>query len=240
MVLSLQLLEIQNEQLNDNDEGGSMAPNESCQGSLVDGSEENSDPSELPSPVFGSPSTSVRPESPVLGYEESPETVPEEWSLITETIRRDLSQPKLDGETDSILDHLRSRQEASTTPPAIHEYTIAWVCALPIELAAAVAVLDFEYPESPPIPAADENVYIFGRVGDHNIILGCPSDIYGTTSCAVVAAQMYVTFTALRFVLMVGIGGGVPNSSNDIRLGDVVVATLCRDSKHKKILIMQL
>ena len=35
---------------------------------------------------------------------------------------------------------------------------------------------------------------------------------------------MRVTFRSVRFVLMVGIGGGVPSAEADIRLGDVVVS----------------
>ncbi|KAI1035606.1 hypothetical protein LB504_006149 [Fusarium proliferatum] len=46
----------------------------------------------------------------------------------------------------------------------------------------------------------------------------------GTSSAAVIAARMKSTFTAIRFGLMVGIGGGVPSDQADIRLGDVVVS----------------
>lgn len=42
-------------------------------------------------------------------------------------------------------------------------------------------------------------------------------------SSAAVAMQMKSTFTSIRFGLMVGIGGGVPNKEADIQLGDVVV-----------------
>jgi hypothetical protein len=38
------------------------------------------------------------------------------------------------------------------------------------------------------------------------------------------------TFTGIRFGLMVGIGGGIPNKDVDIRLGDVVVSQ--PDSTH--------
>jgi hypothetical protein len=36
--------------------------------------------------------------------------------------------------------------------------------------------------------------------------------------------QMKATFPAIRFGLMVGIGGGVPSKEVDIRLGDIVVS----------------
>jgi len=39
-----------------------------------------------------------------------------------------------------------------------------------------------------------------------------------------VATQMKATFRSVRFGLMVGIGGGVPSTDSDIRLGDVVVS----------------
>ena len=45
----------------------------------------------------------------------------------------------------------------------------------------------------------------------------------GTTAAAMVATQMAATFRKLRFGLLVGIAGGVPDME-DIRLGDVVVS----------------
>lgn len=47
--------------------------------------------------------------------------------------------------------------------------------------------------------------------------------MYGTVSAATVVSRMHVTFPRLQFALMVGIGGGVPSKSHDIRLGDIVV-----------------
>ncbi|CAG7939054.1 unnamed protein product [Penicillium salamii] len=74
-------------------------------------------------------------------------------------------------------------------------------------------------------PKSDYNAYTFGSVGVHNIVIAClPSGVYGTTSAAVVLAQMLPTFPSLRFGLMVGIGGGVPSKDIDIRLGDLVIS----------------
>ncbi|KAF3903503.1 hypothetical protein ABW20_dc0110180 [Dactylellina cionopaga] len=104
------------------------------------------------------------------------------------------------------------------------DYTVGWICAIPIEKAAAVAILDEEHaPISTHV--TDTNVYSFGRVGRHNVVIGClPAGAYGTVSAANVAAQMRVSFPALRFGLMVGIGGGAPSLANDVRLGDIVVS----------------
>lgn len=107
------------------------------------------------------------------------------------------------------------------------DYTVGWVCALPVELAAAQEMLDEEH-ETPQIDAHDTNIYTCGRIGEHNVVIAClPEGQTGTHSAAAVAVQMNSTFTSTRFGLMVGIGGGVPvddSEEMDIRLGDVVVS----------------
>ncbi|KAF1963801.1 hypothetical protein CC80DRAFT_13282 [Byssothecium circinans] len=104
------------------------------------------------------------------------------------------------------------------------EYAVGWVCALPVELAAAQEMLDEEH-ETPLSDAHDTNIYTCGRVGEHNVVIAClPEGQTGTHSAAAVAVQMGLAFTSTRFGLMVGIGGGVPSEEADIRLGDVVVS----------------
>jgi nucleoside phosphorylase len=103
-------------------------------------------------------------------------------------------------------------------------YTVGWVCALPVELAAAQEMLDEEH-DTPPSDAHDTNIYTCGRVGEHNVVIAClPEGQTGTNSAAAVAVQMKMAFPSTRFGLMVGIGGGVPSEEADIRLGDVVVS----------------
>jgi nucleoside phosphorylase/patatin-like phospholipase/acyl hydrolase len=112
-------------------------------------------------------------------------------------------------------------------PRAIEEYPVGWVCALPKEMAAARAVLDEEHEPFQSDNALDNNTYVLGRVGKHNVVMAClPAGVYGTNAAATVANNMLRTFTGLRFGLMVGIGGGIPNLEKevDIRLGDVVVS----------------
>ncbi|KAJ3951481.1 hypothetical protein N0V92_012105 [Colletotrichum tropicale] len=106
------------------------------------------------------------------------------------------------------------------------DFTIGWVCALPIELAAASGMMDEEYAQLPSQPT-DSNMYSYGRIGVHNIVVAClPAGQMGTNSAATVASQMKSSFPSLRFGLLVGIGGGVPNVEDDvdIRLGDVVIS----------------
>ncbi|KAH8689171.1 Pfs, NACHT and ankyrin domain protein [Talaromyces proteolyticus] len=103
------------------------------------------------------------------------------------------------------------------------DYTIAWVCALPIEMAAARAMLD-ETHESLPTHVDDYNTYLLGNIKQHNIVIACLPLEYGTNNAATVVTNLKRTFSAIRASLMVGVGGGVPSKA-DIRLGDVVVGT---------------
>ena len=104
------------------------------------------------------------------------------------------------------------------------EYTVGWVCALPVELAVAQELLDEEH-DAPPGAAHDTNIYTCGHISEHNVVIAClPKGQTGTNSAAAVASQMQSAFTSIRFGLMVGIGGGVPSEEADIRLGDVVVS----------------
>ncbi|KAL5362277.1 hypothetical protein BJX96DRAFT_166544 [Aspergillus floccosus] len=104
----------------------------------------------------------------------------------------------------------------------VDDYTVAWICALPLEAAAARAMLDKTH-GSPRRPN-DSNAYDFGELNGHYIAIAyLPDGVYGTVSAATVASRMRLTFRRLQFALMVGIGGGVPSKSHDIRLGDIVV-----------------
>ena len=115
----------------------------------------------------------------------------------------------------------------SKPPSSIEEYQVGWVCALPKELTAARALLNEEHKEFKIQVAQDDNSYVLGRIHEHNVVLAClPAGVYGTVSAATVANNMVKTFTGIRFGLMVGIGGGIPNLSKgvNIRLSDVVVS----------------
>ncbi|CAI6229044.1 unnamed protein product [Periconia digitata] len=124
----------------------------------------------------------------------------------------------------------------------INQYTIAWVCALPIELSAARMMLEGDEHDTPTL-AADENVYSFGTIGGHNIVIAClPDKDTGTVSMASLVAHLMRTFTKIRCGVLVGIGGGVPRIDRtalrihvdgpDIRLGDVVIGQPDRTNRH--------
>ncbi|KAL4947389.1 hypothetical protein BDW69DRAFT_204458 [Aspergillus filifer] len=80
---------------------------------------------------------------------------------------------------------------------ALDDYTVAWICALPLEAAAARLMLDKTHTQ--PQHIGDPNAYQFGELNGHHIVIAhLPNGIYGTV------------LPLLR--------------SNDIRLGDVVVS----------------
>ncbi|KAF5654868.1 Trp-Asp repeat-containing protein [Fusarium sp. NRRL 25303] len=118
------------------------------------------------------------------------------------------------------------REKTRLDSPSL--YTIGWIAALAIEQAAARALLDEEHSEPDnfhPSPS-DTNNYIWGRVGQHNIVIASlPAGVYGTTSAATTASDLVHSLPQIRFGLLVGIGGAIarPNDEQDIRLGDVVV-----------------
>ena len=105
------------------------------------------------------------------------------------------------------------------------EYMVGWICALPVERAAAEAMLDEKHDQPRRQLSSDHNFYTLGRIGGHNVVITClPAGVYGTSPAATVATQMQSSFERIRIGLMVGIGGGIPNAKTHIQLGDVVVS----------------
>jgi nucleoside phosphorylase len=109
-------------------------------------------------------------------------------------------------------------------------YTVGWICVLRCELNASRALLDEEHERLQP-GNKDDNSYLLGRMGKHNVVIAFPgSGINGTNAAAQTATNMVHTFRNIRFGLMVGVGGGAPKPPDpidplkDIRLGDVVVS----------------
>lgn len=105
------------------------------------------------------------------------------------------------------------------------DYTIGWVCASPPDMVVARELLDeeHEYPQLDP-SNGDHNVYAFGSIARHNIVITLSASITNQATAAV--AKMLASFKMIRYGLSVGIGGGVPSSNVDIRLGDVVVGSV--------------
>ena len=111
-------------------------------------------------------------------------------------------------------------------------YAIAWIAALYIERAAAEAMLDETHatPKGFIRHEKDENIYTWGRVGEHNIVIASlPPGMYGTISASTTAWSLLASLPSIRVGLLVGIGGGIarPDKGQDIRLGDIAVSQPC-------------
>ncbi|RYP75133.1 hypothetical protein DL771_002594 [Monosporascus sp. 5C6A] len=110
-------------------------------------------------------------------------------------------------------------------------YTVGWICAISTERVAAQTFLDEKHEGPEDISTHDNNSYQLGRIGKHNVVIAVlPDGEYGTSSAASAARDMLHSFPNTRIGLMVGIGGGAPSPSHDIRLGDIVVSAP-RDGK---------
>ncbi|KAJ5802103.1 uncharacterized protein N7503_004553 [Penicillium pulvis] len=103
-------------------------------------------------------------------------------------------------------------------------YDVAILCALRTELLAVRTLFEEEHHQLKTVQQ-DTNHYSLGRMGEHYVVATClPSGEYGTNAASAVMVNMQRSFPQVECILLVGIGGGVPSSENDIRLGDVVVS----------------
>ncbi|KAL4945797.1 hypothetical protein BDV06DRAFT_229971 [Aspergillus oleicola] len=119
-------------------------------------------------------------------------------------------------------------------------YTVGWVCVRDPELAAARTLLDEKH--EPPYTTNDDYKYLVGRMGEHNVAITRPASA-GRSAATAAATNLVRTFKKIRFVLMVGVGGGATNApsrpglrtpTEDIFLRDVVVG--CPHGNHGGVL----
>ncbi|OGM41814.1 hypothetical protein ABOM_009626 [Aspergillus bombycis] len=110
-----------------------------------------------------------------------------------------------------------SGPETGNSPDANEEYTIGWVSAAPIEMAAAKGMLDEEHGnlQTPP-QEADHNTYLLGSMRGFNVVIVClPRDELAASSAAVVATDMLFVIPHYD-----------DNDTRDICLGDVAIARM--------------
>jgi hypothetical protein len=111
-------------------------------------------------------------------------------------------------------------------------YAIAWIAALPVERLAAEAMLDEQHtaPTGFTRHQTDANVYTWGRVGEHTIVIASLAPgVYGTNSAATMASSLLDSLPSIRLGILVGISGSIArlDEGHDIRLGDVEVSQPC-------------
>lgn len=109
------------------------------------------------------------------------------------------------------------------SPHNTSRYTVGWISPLPLELTAAVGML-----EDPTTMEVDDDdvLYHVGRIGSHFVVMVvCPR--MGIEPAATALANIRRSFPNIKHVLVVGIAGGMPSYGPDMQeqivLGDVVV-----------------
>jgi nucleoside phosphorylase len=113
-------------------------------------------------------------------------------------------------------------------PSSRDEFAIAIICALPLEAEAVEDLFDEtydrlgEYYRKQP---GDNNAYVNGRVGKHNVVV-CYMPGMGKGSAASVASSLKISYKSIEVALVVGICGGAPypSSGGEIFLGDVIIS----------------
>lgn len=113
-------------------------------------------------------------------------------------------------------------------PTSRDDFAVAIICALTLEADAVEELFDETYDrlgrkyEKQP---GDDNAYINGRIGKHNVVL-CYMPGMGKGSAASVASSLKVSYTRIQVALIVGICGGAPypSSEEEIFLGDVIMS----------------
>ncbi|KAL4784863.1 nucleoside phosphorylase domain-containing protein [Aspergillus varians] len=119
---------------------------------------------------------------------------------------------------------------ASHVTLAKEDYYVACITVIPEEFAAFSQIFQVKHRAPLNIDKKDPNQYQFGEIAGHNVVLGT-SGTAGPHNAAETATNLKRSFHGIIFALLVGIGGGVPSSTCDIRLGDVVVAAGGRQSR---------
>jgi nucleoside phosphorylase len=113
-------------------------------------------------------------------------------------------------------------------PKSRNDFTIAIICALPLEAEAVEALFDETYDRFGKYygkQRGDANAYINGRIGKHDVVL-CYMPGMGKGSAASVASSLQVSYTVIDLALVVGICGGAPSPPEyqEIFLGDVIIS----------------
>ncbi|KAF5639783.1 ankyrin repeat [Fusarium tjaetaba] len=100
--------------------------------------------------------------------------------------------------------------ETVPEPRTHDDYHVRWVCALPTEQTAAIAMLDQRHAGLLK-PPNNNNTYILGCVGKHSVVIAyLPNGKFSTVLAATVTTNIISTFPNIKFCLMVDVGLSIP------------------------------
>ncbi|KAF4808876.1 hypothetical protein CGCSCA5_v011955 [Colletotrichum siamense] len=115
---------------------------------------------------------------------------------------------------------------ASLRPSRREDFSVALICALPIEFDAVALAFDETWPGNQFGKApGDYNSYTLGRMGSQNAVLVLLYKM-GKTSAASATTSLRHSFPSVNLAFLCGICGGVPSPSPDVEilLGDVIIS----------------
>lgn len=120
--------------------------------------------------------------------------------------------------------------QAPSKPPDRNGFKVAIICAMPLEAEMVELVFDKywkddgkRYGKAP----GDLNAYTTGMIGNHNVVLTCPSSM-DIKNAAVAPAYLRTSFQGIDIVFIVGVCGVVPihlSTMVEIVLGDCIIST---------------
>ncbi|KZL85143.1 hypothetical protein CI238_03043 [Colletotrichum incanum] len=107
-------------------------------------------------------------------------------------------------------------------------YTVGWVCTTITDYIASQAFLEKKYSQRNRISPNDYYICEFGSVGKHKVVIvyllsGQTAATDVNISLGAVCKRLSEAFHMLSAILVVGTGAGVPFTTQDVCLGDVVV-----------------
>lgn len=121
--------------------------------------------------------------------------------------------------------------------PRLKDFTVAWICPLPVETTAALFMFDEDYDQVLGLERqkGQHAQYHFGKICGHNVVVvGFPAAEVGIAVSGTIAAEIRRDIPNLDVAFLVGIGGGLPSATRDIRLGDVAIAV--PDKNHSGVI----
>ncbi|KAF3287639.1 hypothetical protein TWF970_007350 [Orbilia oligospora] len=235
MILSLRLLDSQDTESYDFMPHGSMTPTESCHRSLSEFHEEGSDSSEHPSSRFSLTTENNRETAEPI-FQEPPESVSQDWSMVTNDLWSNYPGLNNNPENDLILRNIQLGQKKQRLKKSgeltVYDYTIGWVG----DWFGGESVVFDECHQDPRGLRFDYSHRYdckFGRIGKHNVVTACIMavlwDSFAIYGIRDLIEQSQSIFPAMRFWF---IFGGIHSSLpiRNIRFGDIIVGQLEKTS----------
>lgn len=121
-----------------------------------------------------------------------------------------------------------TKNSVTTSSLSPDQFTVAILCALPLEIDAVSSLFDEIWDESIELlrnAPNDSNAYTIGRMGGRMVVLVHMPGM-GKSAASQSASSLQSTFPNIKLALVVGICAGAPHygGERDIILGDVVIS----------------